>query len=93
MARARSRSIQTTAAEPKELAQQVTIRRTAYGVPHIKADSLRAVAFGLGYCQAEDHLENIMRSMIRARGELAKTFGGEVVNLDQNARGHPVDVQ
>ena len=66
-----------TAAEAEELARQVTIHRTAYGVPHIQADSLRAVAFGFGYCQAEDHLQNIMRSMLRARGELAKNFGGE----------------
>ena len=64
-------------ADAEQLARQVTIRRTAYGVPHIQADSLRAVAFGFGYCQAEDHLENVMRSMLRARGELAKTFGGE----------------
>ena len=44
------------------LASQVEIRRTQYGVPHIKADSLEAVAFGFGYCQAEDHLLNIMNN-------------------------------
>lgn len=65
------------ASEPSALAKQVEIRRTAYGVPHIKADTLEACAFGFGYCQAEDHLLNIMHSILRARGELAKNFGGE----------------
>ena len=64
------------AADSADLASQVTIRRTEYGVPHIKADTLEAVAFGFGYCQAEDHLENVMHSMLRARGELAVNFGG-----------------
>jgi acyl-homoserine-lactone acylase len=65
------------AAEAGHLAQQVDIRRTAYGVPHIKGETLEAAAFGLGYCQAEDHLLNIMHSILRARGELAKHFGGD----------------
>lgn len=63
------------AAETESLASQVEIRRTAYGVPHIKADSLEAVAFGLGYCQAEDHLPGVMRGIVGTRGELAATFG------------------
>ncbi len=60
-----------------ELAEEVKIRRTEYGVPHIEAPTLEAVAFGFAYCQAEDHLLNIMHSVLRARGELAVTFGGE----------------
>jgi len=44
--------------------------RTQYGVPHIEAPTLEAVAFGFGYCQAEDHLPNIMRGFITARGKL-----------------------
>jgi len=65
------------AAEAGQLARQVEIRRTGYGVPHIKGETLEAAAFGLGYCQAEDHLLNIMQSILRARGELAKHFGGD----------------
>ncbi len=62
-------------ADQHPLAAQVTIRRTQYGVPHIQADSLEAVAFGLGYCQAEDHLPNIMRGIVGVRSQLAATFG------------------
>lgn len=73
------------------LAKQVEIRRTQYGVPHIKADTLEAVAFGFGYCQAEDHLLNIMHSILRARGELAENFGGQDnVKSDFNNRQYQV---
>lgn len=58
------------------LAQQVEILRTQYGVPHVKGQTLAAAAFGMGYCQAEDHLLTIMGQMISARGESAKYFGG-----------------
>ena len=63
------------AAEPPALAKQVQIRRTQYGVPHITGESLSAAAFGFGYCQAEDHLLNIMRGILGVRGTLAETFG------------------
>ena len=65
------------ASSPPELAQQVEIRRTAYGVPHILGENEAAVAFGLGYAQAEDHLLGILRLILAARGELAQHFGGE----------------
>lgn len=58
-----------------DLADQVVIRRTAYGVPHLLAENERALGFGMGYVQAEDHAENILRSIVRARGEQAATFG------------------
>ena len=63
------------AAEADALASRVQIRRTQYGVPHIEGESLEAVAFGFGYCQAEDHLPNIMRGIVGVRGKLAATFG------------------
>jgi acyl-homoserine lactone acylase PvdQ len=64
-----------SADEQPALARQVQIRRTQYGVPHITGESLAAAAFGFGYCQAEDHLLNIMRGIIGVRGTLAETFG------------------
>ena len=63
------------AADAKTLASAVQIRRTQYGVPHIQADTLEAAAFGFAYCQAEDHLDNLMRGILGTRGELARHFG------------------
>ena len=48
------------ASDAKALTQQVKIRRTQFGVPHISGETLEAGAFGFGYCQAEDHLLEIL---------------------------------
>jgi acyl-homoserine-lactone acylase len=53
------------------LSGQAEIRRTAYGVPHILAENLRAAGFALGWVQLEDHGERIVRGLIEARGETA----------------------
>ena len=58
--------------EPADLARSVTIDRDTNGVPHIRAATEEAAAFGFGYAQAEDHAEEIARRLIGARGELAK---------------------
>lgn len=61
--------------DPDDLAQRVTIRRDAYGIPHILAGTEEAAAFGFGYAQAEDHAEEIGRRYLSGRGELARHFG------------------
>ena len=63
------------AADAKTLVSQVQIRRTQYGVPHIQGETFEAAAFGFGYCQAEDHLLDIMRGVLGVRGELSLHFG------------------
>jgi acyl-homoserine-lactone acylase len=63
------------------LAKKVEIRRTEYGVPHILAENERAMGFGLAYAQAEDHIESIMRLIIRARGESARYLGATEGNI------------
>ncbi len=76
------------AGDPKlpQLAGEVEIRRTTYGVPHILGQSEAAAAFGFGYCQAEDHLLSIMRQMLIARGESAKFFGKGNLETDFESR-------
>jgi acyl-homoserine-lactone acylase len=54
---------------------QATIRRTSYGVAHIRAADLPGLGFGEGYAQAEDHLCSIADQVVRARGERARYFG------------------
>jgi acyl-homoserine-lactone acylase len=72
-----------------ELAHQVEIRRTVYGVPHIRAENLRAAAFALAYVQLEDHGEGIIRGIHSARGRLAEVEGYDRVESDvENRRRH-----
>lgn len=91
--------IQPAAADPSRpaparpvLADQTRIRRTSYGVPHITANSERALGFGFGFAQAEDHCESIMELIIKARGEAAKVFGGDE-NIESDFWNHQFRVR
>jgi acyl-homoserine-lactone acylase len=64
----------------------VTIRDTAYGVPHVLADDLPSAAAGLGYTGARDYGCILLDQVVRIRGERAKYFGaGETdANVDSD---------
>lgn len=70
----------------EDLAAQVEIRRTAHGVPHVKAETLRAAAFGFAYAQAEDHMLALARLILQARGESALFFGKGHLEADFRVR-------
>lgn len=79
-------AISASAQTAEDLVEQVVIRRTEYGVPHILARSPKAMGFGLAYAQAEDHMEKIARLIITAKGELSKNFGYNDRNLESDFR-------
>ena len=56
-------------------AEKVTILRDEFGIPHIFADTPAGAAFGSGYAQAEDRLEEMMRNYRKAEGTMAEAFG------------------
>lgn len=64
------------------LAENVTIYRDTYGVPHIYADSLAGGAFGLGYAQAEDRLADLYDNVRLAIGRSAEIKGKQAVEQD-----------
>ena len=69
-----------------EIARRVEIVRTAYGVPHILAEDLEAMGFGLGYVQSEDYSASIAVAMVASRGTLARHLGESELNADFTAR-------
>lgn len=73
-------------AQTPDLARQVEIRRTTYGIPHIKAENLRAAGFALGWVQLEDYGDRVPLGLLRARGELARHTGPEAVESDFRVR-------
>jgi acyl-homoserine-lactone acylase len=77
-------SVPLAAGEPSddELAAQVTIRRDKFGVPHIKAATEEAAAFGQGYAVAEDHCLVLARLLLRGRNEEAEYFGEKFAESD-----------
>ncbi|HEX9106809.1 MAG TPA: penicillin acylase family protein, partial [Longimicrobiales bacterium] len=64
------------------LARQVEIRRTAHGVPHIRAQNLKAAAYALGWVQVEDYGARVPLGLLKARGEMARFFGRDSIESD-----------
>jgi len=55
-------------------------------VPHIFADTEEGAAYALGYCMAEDRLEDILKNILIATGHAAKHFGAEFIPTDVGMR-------
>jgi len=62
--------------------EDILIRRTEYGVPHIKASSLHDVTFGLAWCELEDYGERVVYALLAARGDAALVDGYEAIDAD-----------
>ena len=64
---------------PPALAQKgefdVTIRRTAHGIPHIEGRDYASVGYGYGYAFAEDNLCVIADQYVTVSGERSRFFG------------------
>ena len=61
--------------DPNLLWSQATLYRDEWGVPHVYAETPRALAFAFGYAQAEDHLEAMLLSYRVANGRAAAVLG------------------
>jgi acyl-homoserine-lactone acylase len=71
---------------PLAHAEHVTILRDEYGVPHIFAQDAAGAAFGSGYAQAEDRLEELLKNYRRAEGTMAEAFGPQFFHDDFRQR-------
>jgi acyl-homoserine-lactone acylase len=69
-----------------ELWRQVEVIRTAHGVPHIRAENLRAAGYALAWLQLEDYGPNTAMNVFRAHGETARLLGRSGLASDFNAR-------
>jgi acyl-homoserine-lactone acylase len=54
---------------------RATIRRTSYGIPHVQADELASLGFGLGYAGAQDFVCILADQIVKVRSERASIFG------------------
>jgi acyl-homoserine-lactone acylase len=71
---------------PPKFAEQVEVRRTAFGVPHILAQNLGAGAYAMAYVQLEDYGPQVALGLLRARGAMGRAFGRDSVEGDFLAR-------
>ena len=67
-------------------AEKVEILRDEFGVPHIFAATAVGAAYGTGYAQAEDRLEELLRNYRKAEGTMAEAFGPNYVFNDYRQR-------
>lgn len=67
-------------------AEKVTILRDNFGTPHIFGSTEESVCHALGYAQAEDRLEELLKNYRKAEGTMAEVFGPEFFKDDVRAR-------
>ena len=67
-------------------AETVTVYRDHFGVPHIYAETLSGAAYGAGYSQAEDRLEQLLQNYRLAAGTMAELAGPALVDQDYRSR-------
>jgi acyl-homoserine-lactone acylase len=76
-------TVAACAAPRPPLADQVTIYRDTYGVPHVVGETDAAAVFGFAYAQAEDHFRQIEDDFIRALGRRSEVEGEDALGDDR----------
>ncbi|MEX0837847.1 MAG: penicillin acylase family protein [Gemmatimonadota bacterium] len=61
---------------------RVEIIRTEYGVPHILADDLGAMGYGLAWVMTEDYREEVLEALLRSNGRWGLAAGPEEMDGD-----------
>ncbi|WOE76938.1 acylase [Pseudomonas protegens] len=68
-------------AQPEQT--RAEIRRTSFGVPHIRASDERGLGYGIGYAYAQDNLCLMANEVLTVNAERARYFGAEGQTLEQ----------
>jgi acyl-homoserine-lactone acylase len=63
------------------LVYDAELRRTEFGLPHIKADDYGSLGFGVGYAFAEDNLCTFARRLVQVNAEQARYLGATEANV------------
>lgn len=74
----------TSGVQPlKGLAQNVSVRRNATGMPLIESNSFHDALFTLGYVHASDRITQMVTLRLLAQGRLAEMSGAERLDVDR----------
>jgi penicillin amidase len=76
----------SAAQDPAALAQDVTIYRDTYGVPHVFGRTNASTMFGFAYAQAEDNFWRVEQNFIYSLGRRAEVAGESGLNEDRRNR-------
>ncbi|MHA3735170.1 penicillin acylase family protein [Pseudomonas sp. Eth.TT006] len=70
----------------KGLAQNVSVRRNAMGMPLIESNSFHDALFTLGYVHASDRINQMVTLRLLAQGRLAEMSGASMLDADRYMR-------
>ncbi|EJN25050.1 penicilin amidase [Pseudomonas sp. GM78] len=59
------------------------IRRTSFGVPHIRAENERGLGYGIGYAYAQDNLCLLANEIATVNGQRSRFFGPDQFTVDE----------
>ena len=82
----KSETVQPEIAKWEAQAENITIIRDDFGVPHIYGKTDADAVFGLLYAQCEDDFNRVEQNYIWATGRLAEVDGEEALYSDLRAR-------
>ena len=64
-------------ATPSDTGLSADISRTAFGIPHIRANDYASLGYGMAYAYAQDNVCLLADQVVTVNGERSKTFGPE----------------
>lgn len=77
----------TTGVQPlKGLAQNVSVRRNAMGMPLIESNTFHDALFTLGYVHATDRITQMVTLRLLAQGRLSEMSGSDLLDADRYMR-------
>lgn len=77
----------TSGVQPlKGLAQNVSVRRNAVGIPLIESNTFHDALFTLGYVHASDRLNQMVTMRLLAQGRLSEMSGADRLEVDRYMR-------
>jgi len=77
----------TSGVQPlKGLAQNVSVRRNAMGMPLIESNTFHDALFSLGYVHASDRINQMVTLRLLAQGRLAEMSGASMLDADRYMR-------
>ncbi|WCM48873.1 acylase [Pseudomonas sp. WJP1] len=59
------------------------IRRTSFGVPHIRAENERGLGYGIGYAYAQDNLCLLANEIATVNGQRSRFFGPDQFTVEE----------
>ena len=76
---------------PQQPIYAAEIRRTEFGIPHIKADDEGGLGFGVGYAYAQDNFCMLAERLVTVNGERSRHFGPDASGANANVSNLQTD--